>query len=314
MTLLHQTLALFGGVGGALLAATAVTHMLARRVPAGQRSPAIENLKARVSAWWAMVALIGLAFLFGNAGVIGLFALASFAALREFVTLTPTRRGDHWPLLVGFFIVVPIQYGLIVADWYALYSIFIPVYAFLVLPIAAAIRSETSQFLQRVAMVQWGLMICVFCLSHVPALLMLDIPGFAGCNILLVAFLILVVQSSDVLQFVWGKLFGHRPIAPVLSPSKTVEGFAGGCLSATILGGALWWITPFTPWQAALIAGVIALMGFLGGLVMSAIKRDRGVKDWGHLIPGHGGILDRLDSTIFAAPIFFHMTRYWWSS
>lgn len=165
----------------------------------------------------------------------------------------------------------------------------------------------------RVAEVQWGLMICIFCTSHVPALLTLQIPDYEGRQLLLIAFLVLVVQSSDVLQYVWGKLLGSRKIAPLLSPSKTVEGFVGGVASATLIGAALWWITPFTPWQAGIMALIVTLMGFLGGLVMSAIKRDRGVKDWGHMIEGHGGMLDRLDSVIFAAPIFFHITRYWWT-
>jgi phosphatidate cytidylyltransferase len=156
-------------------------------------------------------------------------------------------------------------------------------------------------------------MIAVFCVSHVPALLTLDIPGYEGRNLLLIAFLVLVVQSSDVLQYVWGKLLGKRKIAPRLSPSKTWEGFLGGVGSATLIGALLWWITPFTPLEAAAMALVINLMGFFGGLVMSAIKRDRGVKDWGQLIEGHGGMLDRLDSVIFAAPIFFHLTRYSWT-
>jgi phosphatidate cytidylyltransferase len=156
-------------------------------------------------------------------------------------------------------------------------------------------------------------MVCVFCISHVPALLTLDIPGYGGRNILLIVFLVLVVQSSDVLQYVWGKLFGKHRIAPDVSPSKTLEGLVGGVASATALGAALWWITPFTVWQAALMALAVNVMGFLGGLVMSAIKRDRGVKDWGHMIEGHGGMLDRLDSVVFAAPVFFHATRHWWT-
>jgi phosphatidate cytidylyltransferase len=161
--------------------------------------------------------------------------------------------------------------------------------------------------------IQWGLIICVYCISHVPALLALNIPGYEGRNLLLIAFLVIVVQSSDVLQYVWGKLFGKHKVAPDVSPSKTVEGLVGGVLSATALGAALFWITPFNPWQAALMALAINVMGFFGGLVMSAIKRDRGVKDWGHMIEGHGGMLDRLDSVAFAAPVFFHLTRYGWA-
>ena len=175
------------------------------------------------------------------------------------------------------------------------------------------LRGETENYLVRVAEVQWALMICVFCASHVPALLNLDIPGFEGRNVFLIAFLIVVVQLSDVLQYVWGKLLGRHKIAPRLSPSKTVEGFAGGIASATLVGAGLWWMTPFTMLEAALLALVITLSGFFGGLVMSAIKRDRGVKDWGSVIAGHGGFIDRLDSVVFSAPIFFHIVRYFWT-
>ena len=308
----EQILALFSGVGALLIVATVAGRVLRHRARAEAPNPVIENLNARIDAWWGMVALIGAAFIFGKTGVIVLFALLSFAALREFITLTYTRRSDHWALLLAFFAVLPTQYALIWDEWYGLYTVFIPVYAFLLMPIASALRGDPQRFLERVAEVQWGLMVCVFCLSHVPALLTLDIPGYEGRHLLLIAFLVVVVQMSDVLQYVWGKLIGRHKIAPALSPSKTVEGFAGGVLSATALGAALWWITPFAPWQAAILALVITLMGFLGGLVMSAIKRDRGVKDWGWAIEGHGGILDRLDSVVFAAPVFFHMVRYWW--
>ena len=156
-------------------------------------------------------------------------------------------------------------------------------------------------------------MFCVYCLSHVPALLTLHIPGYRGRSALLVVFLILIAQASDVLQYIWGKLLGKHKIAPAVSPSKTVEGFVGGVVSATLLGAALWRITPFSPLQAGAMALMITLVGFLGGLVMSAIKRDRGIKDWGQLLEGHGGILDRLDSVCFSAPIFFHVTRYYFA-
>jgi phosphatidate cytidylyltransferase len=233
--------------------------------------------------------------------------------LREFLTLTHAGRADHWSLVAAFFVVLPYQYYLIWIDWYGLYAIFIPVYVFLLLPIVSALRGDAENYLVRIAEVQWALMIAVFCASHVPALLNLDIVGYEGRNVLLIAFLIVVVQSSDVLQYVWGKLFGKRKIAPRLSPSKTVEGFVGGVLSATLVGAGLWWMTPFTFLQAGLLALVIALLGFFGGLVMSAIKRDRGVKDWGHTISGHGGFIDRLDSVVFSAPIFFHLVRFWWT-
>ncbi|MGB9369001.1 MAG: phosphatidate cytidylyltransferase [Xanthobacteraceae bacterium] len=313
MTVTEQTLALFGGIVGVLVVASLIGFLLERRYASAGPSPVIENLNSRIKAWWVLVLAIGLAFALGKAGVIALFGFASFTALREYVTLVSTRRGDHAALGAAFFVVLPLQYYLIWIEWYGLYSIFIPVYAFLLLPIVAVLRGDTTNFMLRVAELQWGLMICVFCISHVPALLTLPIPEYEGRQVLLIAFLVLVVQSSDVLQYVWGKLFGRHKIAPLLSPSKTVEGFIGGVASASLIGAALWWITPFSPWQAGVMALVINLMGFLGGLVMSAIKRDRGVKDWGHMIQGHGGMLDRLDSVIFAAPIFFHITRYWWT-
>jgi phosphatidate cytidylyltransferase len=308
-----QTLALFAGIFAILVAASLTGFVLERRYATAGAAATIENLNARVRAWWIMVLLLGLAFALGKTGVILLFAFASFAGLREFLTLTTTRRGDHWALATAFFVVLPIQYYLIWIEWYGLYSIFIPVYVFLLLPVIAALRGDVTHFMERIAELQWGLMIAVFALSHVPALLTLPIPGFEARKLLLVGFFVLVVQASDVLQYVWGKLLGRHLIAPRLSPSKTIEGFAGGVLSATALGAALWWLTPFTPWHAAIMALVITVMGFCGGLVMSAIKRDRGVKDWGWMIAGHGGMLDRLDSVIFAAPVFFHLTRYWWT-
>ncbi|MCZ0734226.1 phosphatidate cytidylyltransferase [Phreatobacter sp. AB_2022a] len=304
---------LLAGACGLLTVASLTGLALERKLSPNGENATIENLNARIKAWWVMVLLVGLAFLAGRAGVILLFAFCSFAALREFVTLTNTRRADHWALAAAFFVVLPVQYGLIWAEQYGIYSIFIPVYAFLLMPIIAVLRGETQGFLIRIAEVQWALMIAVFCASHVPALLTLQIPGYEGRNVLLIAFLVIVVQLSDVLQYVWGKLFGRTKIAPKLSPSKTVEGFVGGVASATGIGALLWWITPFTPVQAGIMAFVITMMGFFGGLVMSAIKRDRGVKDWGHMIGGHGGLIDRLDSVVFAAPIFFHLTRYWWS-
>jgi phosphatidate cytidylyltransferase len=313
MTMQQQTMALFAGIGGVLVIASLIGYALKSFVAKNQPHAVIDNLNARIKAWWVMVLVISGAFLFGRDGVIVLFLFISFVALREFMTLTYTRSGDHNALAASFFIVLPAQYFFVYIEWYGLYSIFIPVYAFLMLPILEVTAGDTKRFLERAAKMQWGLMVSVFCISHVPALLTLEIPGYEGRNILLIVFLVLVVQSSDVLQYVWGKLFGKHKVAPDVSPSKTLEGLVGGVLSATALGAALWWITPFTVWQAALMAFAINVMGFLGGLVMSAIKRDRGVKDWGHMIEGHGGMLDRLDSVVFAAPVFFHATRYWWT-
>ncbi len=303
---------LLGGLAAVLIVASIVGFILQKRLSPDGTNTVIENLNDRIYAWWAMVVLIGLALMFGRTGVALLFAFASFAALREFVTLTNTRRADHWALATAFFIILPVHYYFIWAGRTGMYSIFIPVYAFLLMPIISALRGDKDRFLVRIAELQWALMICVYCASHVPALLDLKIPGYEGRNILLIAFLVVVVQSSDVLQYVWGKLAGKTKIAPELSPSKTVEGFVGGAISATLIGAALSWMTPFGPFYAGLLSLAIVVMGFFGGLVMSAIKRDRGVKDWGHMIAGHGGFIDRLDSVVFSAPIFYHLVRYGW--
>ena len=310
MTLPFSLWWLFLAILAILITASSVGSILALKY--GSQNPTISNLNARINAWWVMTLVLVLAFVTGHIGSTFLFFLVSFAALRECLSLVYSRRGDYAVLVACFYVVLPVQYYFVLTDWYGMFAIFIPVYAFLLLPIVAGLSGDPTRFLDRTAKIQWSLMVSVFCISHVPFLLNLKIPNFDQ-NILLVIFLIAVVQASDVLQYIWGKLLGKRKIAPVLSPSKTVEGFVGGVLSATALATALWWITPFTPFQAGLIGLVICLMGFAGGLVMSAIKRDFGVKDWGHMIKGHGGMMDRVDSICFAAPIFFHIVRYFWS-
>lgn len=303
---------LVAGVLVLLVVATAVGLVLARRARTEAARATVANLNARIRAWWVMVVVFAIAVWTGGIGSIVLFALMSLLALREFVTLAPTRREDHRTLLWSFFVVLPLQYYLIAIRWYGLFAIMIPVYAFVLVAVSNVIAGRTDRFLERTATVHWGLMVCVYCVSHAPALLILDIPGFQT-NARLLVFLVLVVQISDVLQYVFGKLFGKHPVAPVISPNKTWEGFLGGALAASLVGAAIWWATPFRPGVAFAMSVAITLAGFAGGLVMSAIKRDRGVKDYGVLIAGHGGMLDRIDSLCFAAPVFFHLTRYFFT-
>ena len=301
---------LFGGVLGILLLASLIGFVLGKRVKTPEGAATVENLNTRIKAWWMMVALFAIAFWFGKAVTIVLFALTSFYCLREFLSITPTRPEDHRPVVAAFYLFIPLQYWLIATDWQSLFSIAIPVWAFLLLPILSVMKGETSEFLLRSARIQWALMLTVFCISHAPALLMLDIPEFEGQNFLLLFFLIAIVQLSDVLQYIFGKLFGKHKVAPRVSPAKTWEGLIGGGLTASAVGAALWWITPFSPLQAGGMAMAIVLAGFCGGLVLSAVKRSLGAKDWGTMIDGHGGALDRMDSVSFAAPIFFHLTNY----
>lgn len=308
-----QMQVLFGGVLVVLVLATAVGMLLARRTGTESGRAVVANLNARTRAWWVMAAVFAAALAVGSIGTVILFGIVSFQALREFITLTPTRKADHRALFWVFFVVTPWQYYLVATHWYGLFAVLIPVYAFLFLPLRSALSGDTEHFLERTAIIQWGLMICVYCVSHAPALLTLEIPGFQGQNAKLLLFFVIVVQMSDVLQYTCGKILGRHKIAPSVSPNKTWEGFVGGVGLATALGTGLWWATPFTPVQAALFSLLICLMGFAGGLSMSAIKRDRGVKDFGVLLQGHGGMLDRIDSVCFAAPVFFHLVRYFFT-
>jgi phosphatidate cytidylyltransferase len=311
-----KTLGMVGGVLAVLATATTIGQFLKRQPDAGLNPAVVETFNARIRAWWLMCTVLAAAFLLGPASHVAtviIFGLISFWALREFITLTPTRLGDHRTLFWVFFLFTPLQYVLVGLNKYGLYSILIPVYAFLFIPARVALSGDYKRFLERTAKIQAGLMICVYCLSHAPALLSLEIKYGYKDNALLLFFFVLVVQLNDVLQYAIGRRLGRRVIAPAISPNKTWEGFVGGAASATLLGTSLWWATPFKPWEAACMSLVISIMGFAGGMTMSAIKRDRGVKDYGTLVVGHGGVLDRIDSICFAAPVFFHLTRYYFT-
>ena len=290
---------------------TVLGEILRARLPHGQTNPVVETFLIRVHSWWAMVILLALAVLSGRVGILLLFAFASFAALREFLTYATKRRADHLSLALGAFVILPLQYVFVGLGWTALHSVFIPVYAFLLLPVVSALRGDPKRFLVRVAEMQWGLMICVFCISHVPALLTVDMAEGSDRSVLLIVFLVMVVQVGDLADYYAGRSFGRRKIAPGLSP-KTVVGAATGIVAAALVGAALAWITPFGIIGAAAMAALAASAGMAGSLVFAAIKRDKGVKDWSHLIPGQGGFLDQLDSVIFAAPVFYHVMLLIW--
>ena len=313
MTHFQGTLLVTAGVILLLIAVSAFGAWLKLAAVDGHPHPLIDNLNRRIQAWWVMTFTIGLALIAGRIGIVVLFAFVSFTALREFLTIAPTRRGDHQALVMAFFVVLPFQYFLVSVDWYGMYSVFIPAYAFLFLPILSAVKSDTRNFMERTGTIQWALMITVFCISHVPALLSLDIPGYDDRNVFLIVFLVLIVQSGDILHHVCSRYCGRHQIAPQVSPNKTVEGFIGGIAAAVALGMLLSWMTPFSVTEAALVSLATTLMGFFGGLVLSAMKRDRGIKDWGTTVEGGSGILDRVASVCFAAPVYFHIVRHWWT-
>lgn len=297
-------------VFAALTLGSLIGFILAKRAKTDAAKETVANLNARMKSWWIMVLVLFGALAVGRLGAILIFALISFLALREFLTATPTRPADHAALFAAFFIVLPYQFYLVYIGWYGMFAIMVPVYAFVLVPALMALAGDVTDFLERTARTQWGLMVCVYFISHIPMLLNLDVPPLRMGKAGLVLFLIAVTQGSDVLQYVWGKLCGKHPIVPKLSPKKTVEGFVGGVLCTSALGAGMFRLTPFTPWQAFAVALLLCVTGFIGGLVMSAIKRARGLKDWGVLIQGHGGMMDRMDSLCFSAPVFFHVLHY----
>ena len=258
----EKTLLLVGGVLALLLLATTIGQRLKSQPDIGLNPAVVEAFNLRVRAWWLMYTMLAAAFFLGPTATVVLFGLTSFWALREFITLTPTRLGDHRTLFWVFIAFTPLQYVLVGlgTPYYGLFSVLIPVYAFLFIPARVALAGDYKRFLERTAKIQAGLMVCVYCLSYAPALLSLHIPGYEGQNPRLLFFFVLVVQLNDVLQYAWGKMLGEHLIAPAISPSRTWEGFFGGLASATLIGTALWWATPFEPWEAAAMSIVISVM------------------------------------------------------
>lgn len=310
----RHLLYLLSSVLGILVVSSIIGFVLARRVQSEKGKATVANLNARIHSWWVMAAVFGGVLLLGPVFTTVLFALLSFLAMREFITLNRTERADHEVLFWAFFVILPLHYFFVGIRWYGMFTIFIPVYAFVFIPFRRVLSGNTKNFLASTAKIQWALLVCVYAVSHMPMLLALPIEGYEGRNATLLLFFVLTVQLSDVLQYVWGKICGRRPVAPNVSPSKTWEGTLGGIGSTVAISTCLWWATPFTPWQAALMALLICAAGFFGGLVMSAIKRDLGAKDWGSTIAGHGGFMDRIDSLCFAAPLFFHLCGFYFGT
>jgi phosphatidate cytidylyltransferase len=301
--------ALAGVVVTLLATATIVGQFVQRQPHLGLNAAAITTFNRRVRAWWIICSLLAIAF-FSPALTVLLFGIMSFEALREFITLTPTRRADHRALFWVLLFFTPLQYVLVALDRPELYSILIPVYAFLFIPARIAIAGDYKRFLERVAKIQSGLLICVYCLSFAPALLYLKIPNaLPNAQARLLFFFVTMALLSEAFQFIWSQLYGRHVIAPTINATRTWEGLVGGTASSALAGMVLYWATPFALWQAAFMSMVIAVMGFAGSMTMSAIKRDRGVRDYGTLVEGHGGVLDRIDAICFAAPVFYHIAR-----
>lgn len=315
-----------------LSAGSIVGLILSRRESVGIESALVHRFNHKLQVWWIMMVIFAIGFLFHRIGVVVLFGFVSFWALREFITMTPTRRGDHRTLFWVFFIFTPLQYILIGLgsnppdslggargiDYYDFYSIMIPVYASLFIPARAAIAGDYKRFLERSAKIQWGLLICVYSLSYAPAILDLKLvqtgtTPWLGSSVSLLIFFVLIAQLASVFERAWGKLAGRHVIAEKINASRTWEGFLGSMVTTGLVAAALSWATPFYPWEAGILGAVVTVMACAGTMTMSAIKRDRGVTDTGTLVQGHAGVLDQIDNVCFAAPVFYHVTRFFWT-
>ena len=310
---------LFVLVFGTLVLATLAGLLLSLR-DQDRSEPWLKGLRRYregVRRSWVMVVVFWLGWASGPTGAIWLFALGSLLTLREFISLTPTHRTDHKALMLSFFVVLPVQYLLLSSEHFSLFSIFIPVYAFLAIPVVSSLGNDPVQFLERNAKLQWGIMVCVYGLSHVPALLLLDFPGLKNRNVFLVFFLVMVVQTGMLIQHVAGRWMTYRPSLPHISQAFNWRSWGVGVLGGGLLGGLLAGITPFKPGQAVAVALVACTAGSLGHLVMKAIQRDRGVPNWGsqgRSVTGASGLLDRVDALCFAAPVFFQSVRWYFGA
>jgi phosphatidate cytidylyltransferase len=277
----------------------------------------LKNFRKLLATSWFMVVIFWLAWAAGDSVATVLFALLAFFALREFITLSPTRRGDHRSLVLAFFVVLPIQFWLVRTEHFDLFTVFIPVYVFLAIPVVSALAGDPHRFLERNAKLQWGIMVCIYGMSHVPALLLLDFPNYDGKGAFLVFFLVFVVQTCMLVQHIVTRQLKRPPSAPDVSKSFNWTTWGMGVFAGTFVGGVLSFVTPFKPGQALAMAVVACVAGSMGHLVMKALKRDRGVTAWGQRgmsVTGANGLLDRVDALCFAAPIFFHSARWYFGA
>ena len=306
-TLTFNAAAFLAGIFALLLFASLIVFALRRVHPDKDYT----ELTSRVNSWWVMVAVFAAAMALDRTLSIVFLGFVSFLALKEYFSLIPTRRADR-RVLFWAYLAIPAQFYWVAVGWYGMFIIFIPVYLFLLLPMRMVLIGETAGFLRAAGSLHWGLMLTVFNLSHMAFLLALPQAGNpAGGGAGLVLFLMFLTQFNDVAQYVWGKTLGKHKIIPKVSPKKTWEGFAGGVATTTLAAWVLApHLTPLVGWEGPTAGLLIGLAGFIGDVNISALKRDLGIKDSGSLIPGHGGVLDRVDSLTFTAPLFFHFLYY----
>ena len=300
-----------------LLAAVSVFAFVSSLRERPEGDPRIQTLKefsGVLQTTWVMATVFWVGWALGETVATVLFGIVAFFALREFITLSPTRQGDHRSLVLAFFVVLPVQFALVINRNFDLFTVFIPVYVFLAIPVVSALANDPARFLERNAKLQWGIMVCVYGISHVPALLLLKFPDYQGKNAFLVFFLVFVVQSCMIVQYVVNSKLKRAPSAPLVSQSFNWLGWVIAVVVASLVGGVMSALTPFKPAQAVAMALIACVAGSLGHLVMKALKRDRGITNWGtegKSVTGASGLLDRVDALCFAAPVFFHSVRWY---
>jgi Predicted CDP-diglyceride synthetase/phosphatidate cytidylyltransferase len=294
------------GVFGLLAFLTVVFHGV--KLAKGP-SKLVNELIERTHSWWVMVLIASVVLFVNNyIAAVGLALLSAFA-LRELLNSISLRNSDSRPIL-WCFLTIPVQYLLVLFQVDNYYGIFIPVFVFTFLAFRSVSRGDTKDITRSLGIINWSLMITVFSFSHILMILVYPFKGFASSeNAQIVLFLLLITELNDVFQFTWGKLFGKTKIIPSVSPNKTLEGFVGGFLTTAILAASLGFMVHLEPLHAGAIGALMAVVGFFGDLTFSAIKRDFQIKDLGSVIPGHGGILDRMDSLAFTGMIFFYIFK-----
>jgi len=309
--MLEALFGLFSGKTGIFLGVIfALLSFASVAVHGVMRHKSSKELKDRVNSWWIIVLAFVVGAMLNTTVAMFFFGLISYLALKEYFSLIPTRLTDRRIIFYAYIAII-FQYYFAAIEWYGMFIIWIPVFLFLFLPFRQVLIGDTKGFLENTSRVQWGLMMFVFGLSHLAYMITLSpVKENGSGGVEFVLYLILLTQLNDILQYLWGKSIGKRKIIPKVSPNKTVEGFLGAFFTVSLLAVAFSSLTPFA-WYEALFAGMlISAAGFIGDVVISMVKRDIGVKDSGNLLPGHGGILDRIDSLTYTAPLFFHYLNY----
>jgi phosphatidate cytidylyltransferase len=313
----QQVALLFFSLLSGLLLATVLLFWRSLKKEGGGSDPEQrdrhERTKRDLRAVWIGAALFWVAWALGGAVATVLFGVVSFLAFREFITLTHTRRADHRSLLLAFFAVLPVQFILVANKNFDLFTVLIPVYVFLAIPVVSAFGNDPQRFLERAAKIQWGIMVCVYGMSHAPALLLLSLPNYGERGAFLVFYLVVVVAAAQIVQELATRVLRRRPAARAISRSFSWRAWWAGALAAAVVGAALYWATPFKPIPALLMGFIAGGCGTLGEFVMKALKRDAGVRNWGGKasVTGAVGLLDRVAPLCFAAPVFFHAVRWY---